>query len=113
MYLDSPTKLASPAASHNVPLAAGTARCSSRGTSSAVRCTCGLERLGNDARGAVFFEDTSVDDTLIDTRRLKAVLGDVVTAADRLLEQTEVELSLAADIVGDWFSYLRQGVGAS
>ncbi len=50
---------------------------------------------------AVFLEDTTEDDTLVDARLLDTCLGDIAGAVNALLENTEVELPLTAEIVLD------------
>jgi hypothetical protein len=44
-------------------------------------------------------EDAPKDHALVDAVRLEAVLGDIADASDRFLEDSEMELALAADVV--------------
>lgn len=62
-----------------------------------------LSRQADTSFGAVFFKDTTKDDALIDTCLLLAILDDIAPSIQSFLEDPEVELSLAADIVLDSF----------
>lgn len=58
----------------------------------------------------VLLEDTAIDDALVDARGLVTILGDVANTVDGLLEQSKVELALAAEIVVDGIRDGLEGV---
>lgn len=65
-----------------------------------------LGRQRDGGGGAVLLEDAAVDDALVDAGGLLGVLGDVRAAVDALLENAEVVLALAADVVGQGLGHL-------
>jgi hypothetical protein len=58
------------------------------------------------AVSAVLLENAPKDDTLVDSVRLKTILGDIPHATNRLLQDPEMELPLPADVV---FKDIRDG----
>ena len=63
--------------------------------------SCCSWRKTDAAGGAVLGEDAAKHDAFVDAGLLDAVLGDVADAVDTLLENSEMKLALAADVVGN------------
>jgi hypothetical protein len=70
-------------------------------------------RQADAAISAVLLEDAPIDYALVDPSWLETVLGDVADAANGLLEDSKVELALAADIVLEDVGHRHEGIFAS
>lgn len=69
-----------------------------------------LWRQTDASVGRVLLEDATIHNTLVDARGLVTILGDITDAVDGLLEQSKVELTLAAEIVVDGIHDGLEGV---
>jgi hypothetical protein len=69
-----------------------------------------LWRQTDASVGRVLLKDAAIDDSLVDARGLVPVDRDIAYAIDRLLEQSKVELALAAEVVVHGIHHGLEGV---
>jgi hypothetical protein len=71
---------------------------------------CSNDTQADTASSAIFLEDTSINHSLVDTSRLESLLRNIGQAfSSRLLQDTEVILSLSADVVREGCSDVGEG----